>query len=75
MAVVRHTAGKELSPEKQAAMRAEIEAAAQRPYVFDPDSPLLTEQQLNEFHPVNFPTMEAREQAMRNTAEPVEQCV
>jgi hypothetical protein len=76
MAVVRHTAGKELSPEKQAAMRVEIEAAAQRPYVFDPDSPLLTEQQLNEFHPVNFSTMEAREQAMRyNTAELVEQCV
>jgi hypothetical protein len=76
MAVVRHTAGKELSPEKQAAMKAEIEAAARRPYAYDPDSPLLTEKQLNEFYPVNFSTMEAREKAMRyNTAELVEQCV
>jgi hypothetical protein len=75
MAVVRHTAGKELSLEKQAAMKAEIEAAVRRPYVYDPDSPLLTEKQLGEFRPVNFPTMEAREEAMRyKTAELVEQC-
>jgi hypothetical protein len=69
MAVVRHTAGKELTPEKQAAMKAEIEAAARRPYVYDPDSPLLTEQQLSEFHPVYFDTMEERAQAMRNARE------
>jgi len=42
MAMVRHTAGRELTPEKRAAMKAEIEAAAKRPYVYDPDSPLLT---------------------------------
>jgi hypothetical protein len=66
MAIVRHTAGKELTPEKQAAMKAEIEAAARRPYVYDPDSPLLTEKQLSEFHPVNFDSMEERNQAMQN---------
>jgi len=40
MAMVRHVAGKELDPEKRAAMKAEIEAAAKRPYVYDPDCPL-----------------------------------
>jgi hypothetical protein len=66
MAVVRHTAGKELSPEKQEAMQAEIKAAARKPYIYDPDSPLLTEKQLSEFRPVNFSTMEDRAQAMRH---------
>ncbi|WP_461248438.1 hypothetical protein [Treponema sp. R6D11] len=64
--MVKHTAGKELTPEKQAAMKAEVEAAARRPYVYDPDSPLLTEKQLSEFHPVNFNSMEERAQAMQN---------
>jgi len=68
MAMVRHTAGEELPPERRAAMKAEIEAAAQRPYTFDPDSPLLTEEQLKEFHPVNFQTMEDRARAMQNIA-------
>ena len=60
MAMVRHTAGRELTPEKRAAMKAEIETAARRPYVYDPDSPLLTEKQLKEFRPVNFDSMEER---------------
>jgi hypothetical protein len=68
MAVVRHTAGKELAPEKLEAMKAEIEAAARRPYVYDPDSPLLTEKQLHDFHPVCFHTMADRAQAMKHTA-------
>ena len=42
MAMVRYTAGRELTPEKRAAMKAEIEAAAKRPYTYDPDCPLLT---------------------------------
>jgi len=65
MAMVRHTAGKELTPERRAAMEAEVRAAAQRPYTYDPDCPLLTEQQLAEFRPVNFATMEERAQAMK----------
>jgi hypothetical protein len=66
MAVVRYTAGKELTPERRAEMKAEIEAAAKRPYTYDPDSPLLTEEQLSEFRPVNFNSMEERAQAMQN---------
>ena len=68
MAMVRYTAGRELTPEKEAEMRAEIRAAAQRPYTYDPDSPLLTEKQLSEFRPVNFDSMEERAQAMRQGA-------
>ena len=68
MAIVRHTAGRELTPEKEAAIKAQIRAAAQRPYVYDPDSPLLTEEQLAEFRPVNFGGMEERAQAMKEGA-------
>jgi hypothetical protein len=42
MAMVRHVAGRELTPEEDAAMRAQIRAAAKRPYVYDPDCPLIT---------------------------------
>jgi len=68
MAMVRHVAGSGLTPEKRAAMKAEIEAAAKRPYTHDPDSPLLTEKQLAEFRPVNFATMEERAQAMKQNS-------
>jgi len=61
MSIVRYTAGNELTPER----RAEIEAAAKRPYVYDPDCPLLTPEQLSEFRPVNFATMEERAKAMQ----------
>jgi len=66
MAVVRYTAGKELTPERRAEMKAEIEAATKRPYTYDPDSPLLTEEQLSEFRPVNFNSMEERALYMQN---------
>ena len=67
MAIVRHCLedGKEFSPEKRAMIKAEIEAAARRPYVYDPDCPLLTEEQLAQFKPVNFATMEERAEAMK----------
>jgi len=68
MAVVRYTVGRELTPERRAAIKAEIEAAAKRPYTYDPDCPLLTEKQLAEFRPVNFDSMEERAQAMRQGA-------
>ena len=64
MAIVRHTAGKELTPEKAEAMKMEIRAAAKRPYTYDPDSPLLTEKQLNEFHPVGGMSWEERARRM-----------
>jgi hypothetical protein len=47
-------------------MKAEIAAAARRPYVYDPDSPLLTEKQLSEFRPVHFDTPEERARHMRS---------
>ena len=65
MAIVRYTAGKELTPERDAELRAQVRAAAKRPYTYDPDSPLLTEKQLSEFRPVNFDNMEERAQAMK----------
>jgi len=64
MAIVRYTAGKELTPEDLAARKARIEAAAKRPYTYDPDCPLLTEKQLSEFRPVNFDNMEERARYM-----------
>jgi hypothetical protein len=70
MAIVRRTVGRELDPEKLAAMKAQIAAAAQRPYTYDPDSPLLTEKQLSEFRPVNFATMEERARYMQNQETP-----
>jgi hypothetical protein len=65
MAMVRHTVGRELTPEKEAALKAQIAAAAKRPYTYDPDCPLLTEKQLSEFRPVNFSSMEERARSMR----------
>jgi hypothetical protein len=67
MEIVRHTLerGKELTPEEHRAMEDRLEAASRRPYVYDPDCPLLTPEQLSQFRPVNFATMKERAQAMR----------
>jgi hypothetical protein len=67
MEIVKYTLeiGKELTPEEHTAMEARFEAASRRPYVYDPDCPLLTPEQLAQFRPVNFATMEERERAMR----------
>jgi hypothetical protein len=56
--------GRELTPEEHEAARLRIQAAAQRPYTYDPDCPLLTEKQLAEFRPVNFASMEERARYM-----------
>jgi hypothetical protein len=40
------------------------DAAAKLPYVYDPDCPPLTEEQLAEFRPANFATWEERARAM-----------
>jgi len=66
MAIVRYTAGRELTTEEEEAAKRRIQAAANCPYVYDPDSPLLTEKQLGEFRPVNFDSMEERAKAMQN---------
>jgi len=64
MGIVRYTAGRERTPEELAARKARIEAAAKRRYTYDPDSPMLTEEQLAEFRPVNYATNEERLAAM-----------
>jgi hypothetical protein len=46
-------------------VRIRLQEAARRPYVYDPDCPLLTEEQLAQFKPVNFATMEERAEAMK----------
>jgi hypothetical protein len=35
MAIVRHRAGREVTPEKEAALRAQVRATAKRPYTYD----------------------------------------
>lgn len=65
MAVVRHEGGKGLTLEQQRAMKAEIEEAARHPYAYDEDSPLLTKEQLAQFQPVNFTSMQERIRAMQ----------
>jgi hypothetical protein len=62
--------GKELTSEEHAAIAARIEAAGKRPYIDDPDCPLLTEEQLAEFHPVNGMTWEERNRLIKETEIP-----
>ena len=56
------TAGKEIPPE----VIARIEEAAKHPgaYECDEDCPELTDEQLAQFYPANFATMEERHKAM-----------
>jgi len=42
-----------------------LEEAEKHPIKYDEDSPKLTPEELAEFRPVNFATMEERAQAMR----------
>ena len=67
MEIVRFTLedGKELTPEEHAMMATRLEEASKRPYTYDPDCPLLSPEQLAEFRPINFATMEERAEAMR----------
>jgi len=67
MPIVRHFLedGKELTSKEREAARIRLQEAARRPYVYDPDCPLLTEEQLSQFKPVNFATMEERAEAMK----------
>jgi hypothetical protein len=70
MEIVRTTleVGKELTFKEREAARRRIEEASKQPYVYDPDCPLLTPEQLAEFRPVNYTTMEERARAMREAA-------
>jgi hypothetical protein len=63
MAIVQSSrkAGSEFTPEQIA----QLDAAARRPFVYDPECPPLTDEQLAEFQPVYFDTWEERNQHMR----------
>ncbi|MDR1802689.1 MAG: hypothetical protein LBQ94_03710 [Treponema sp.] len=63
MAIViyRRPAGTGLTPEELAM----LEEAEKLPIKYDEDCPKLTEEELAEFKPVNFATMEERAQAMK----------
>jgi len=59
--IYRRPAGTGLTPEEQAM----LEEAEKYPINYDEDSPKLTSEELAEFKPVYYATMEERAQAMR----------
>jgi hypothetical protein len=65
MAIVRHTAGIELTSEEYAAMREQLAIARNMPFVYDSECPPLTDEELAEFRPANGMTWEERVQIMR----------
>ena len=69
MAIVRHThrAGTGLTPEELAM----LEEAEKHPIKYDEDSPKLTPEELAEFRPVHYATMEERAKAKRENMVPV----
>ena len=60
--IYRRPAGTGLTPEEQAM----LEEAEKHPIKYDEDSPKLTPEELAEFRPVHFATMEERGQAMKS---------
>jgi hypothetical protein len=62
--IYRRPAGTGLTPEELVM----LEEAEKHPIKYDEDSPKLTPEELAEFKPVHFSTMEERAQAMRQEA-------
>jgi hypothetical protein len=62
--IYRRPAGTGLTPEELAM----LDEAEKYPLEYDDDSPKLTPEELAEFRPVNFNSMEERAQAMRQEA-------
>jgi len=60
--IFRRPAGTGLTPEEMAM----LEEAEKHPIKYDEDSPKLTPEELAEFKPVYFASMEERAQAMQN---------
>jgi len=65
--IYKRPAGTGLTPEELAM----LEEAENYPLEYDEDSPKLTPEQLAQFKPVHYATMEEREQAMRRQTPPV----
>ena len=59
--IYKRPAGTGLTPEEQAM----LEKAEKYPIAYDEDSPKLTPEQLAQFKPVHYATMEERAEAMR----------
>jgi hypothetical protein len=57
--------GIEPTAEEEEVIRAALEVANKQPFVYDPEYPPLTKEQLAEFHPVNGMTWEERVRLMR----------
>jgi len=64
--IYRRPAGTGLTPEELAM----LEEAEKHPIKYDEDSPKLTPEELAEFKPVHFSSMEERAQAMRQEEAP-----
>jgi len=60
--IYRRPIGTGLTPEEMAM----LEEAEKHPIMYDEDSPKLTAEQLGEFKPVYYASMEERAQAMQN---------
>ena len=67
--IYRRPAGTGLTPEEQAM----LEEAEKHPIKYDEDSPKLTSEELAEFTPVHFATMEERAQAMKQVCDSLTQ--
>jgi len=61
MAMVRHRAGTELTPERLAEIEVELEEAAKRPYTYDPDCPLISlePRKLSDYSPEKIERLKA----------------
>jgi len=65
--IFKRPVGTGLTPEEMAM----LEEAEKHPIKYDEDSPKLTPEELAEFKPVYFASMEERDQAMQNQEAPV----
>jgi len=65
--IYRRPAGTGLTPEEMAM----LEEAEKYPPEYDEDSPKLTPEQLAQFRPVHYASMEERAEAMQNREVPV----
>ena len=65
--IYRRPAGTGLTPEEMAM----LEEAEKHPIKYDEDSPKLTPEELAEFKPVHYASMEERAQAMQNQEVPI----
>jgi hypothetical protein len=69
--IYRRPAGTGLTPQEMAM----LEEAEKYPLEYDEDSPKLTTEQLDQFRPVHYATMEERTQALRRVSDTESLCL